>query len=95
MIFCLYLILAHRRSTGILDEVDQTWIDVDVELVDDDEEEGVEWTLGESIMRQLDDEGLFVCDVENPQKDSEKEVVQAWPNLKSKMKRWRSLQRYD
>ena len=73
--------------------MDQEWIDVDVELVDDEDDEGVGWTLGESVMKQLEEDGIYVCDVENPEKPSDKEVVDAWPNLKTKIKRWRSTQR--
>lgn len=80
-------------SANLLDNLDPSWIDVDVELIEEEDEDGVGWSFGETIMKRLEQEGIFVFDVENPQTTSDWEVVEAWPDLKHKLRRWRSHQR--
>lgn len=66
------------------------------ETVSEDEvRDGMEWSLGESIMSTMSQHGLTLFDLENPTSASEHEVNKAWPKLKEKMKIWKSQHSLD
>lgn len=56
---------------------------------------GMEWSLGESIMNAMSQHGLTLFNIDNPTSASEHEVNRAWPELKQKMKIWRSQHSLD
>jgi hypothetical protein len=56
---------------------------------------GMEWSLGESIMKAMSQNGLTLFDFDNPTSASEHEVNRAWPQLKEKMRIWRSQHSLD
>jgi hypothetical protein len=55
----------------------------------------MEWSLGESIMKAMSQNGLTLFDFDNPTSASEHEVNRAWPQLKEKMRIWRSQHSLD
>lgn len=53
---------------------------------------GLEWSLGESILKALSRNDIAIFNIEDPQTESEREVNRAWPELKDKMKIWKQSQ---
>ncbi|XP_019851222.1 PREDICTED: uncharacterized protein LOC109581506 [Amphimedon queenslandica] len=73
------------HSTSLHDDLDD-FDNIQVLVHNDD------WSFGENIIRSLEAEGIVLFNIEEPMTTSEKEVEEAWPELKDKMKKWRSEQ---
>ncbi|CAI8044435.1 hypothetical protein GBAR_LOCUS24641 [Geodia barretti] len=62
---------------------------------EDEDGGGMEWSLGESIMKAMSQHGLTLFNIDNPTSASEHEVNKAWPQLRDKMKMWKSQHSLD
>lgn len=76
-----------NRTTSLQSQLDE-YMGVNIQLEVDEHD----LSFGESVLKCLEEEGILMFDIDNPQSGSEKEISEIWPNLKQKMRKWKSQQ---